>query len=237
MPGHEPRYVALLPAAGVGARMEADTPKQYLPILGRPMLWHALRVFERAPRIVRIHVILSPQDVWWSAHDWRGFDKLSVLRCGGASRAETVLNGLDAIAGDCDPDDWVLVHDAARPCLSDAMLARLMDALAADPVGGLLAVPVADTLKRALVDADRCARAEATVPRAGLWQAQTPQMFRHGLLSRALRAAGSTVTDEASAIERLGLRPRLIESDARNLKVTYPPDIELAGLILGCGRT
>jgi 2-C-methyl-D-erythritol 4-phosphate cytidylyltransferase len=156
-----------------------------------------------------------------------------VLRCGGATRAETVLNGLDAMSKVCAADDWVRVHDAARPCLPDEMLGKLLDEVADDPVGGLLAVPVADTLKRAAADAESGARAEATVPRAGLWQAQTPQMFRHGRLSEALRAAGSDMTDEASAIEQLGLQPRLVESDSRNLKVTYPQDLELAGLILG----
>ena len=155
-----------------------------------------------------------------------------MLRCVGRTLAETVLNGLDAIAKTCSPEDWVLVHDAARPCLPDEMLARLLDEVADDPVGGLLAVPVADTLKRAAADTAHGARAEATVPRAGLWQAQTPQMFRHGTLSQALRSAGSDITDEASAIEQLGLQPRLIESDSRNLKVTYPQDLELAGMIL-----
>jgi 2-C-methyl-D-erythritol 4-phosphate cytidylyltransferase len=158
---------------------------------------------------------------------------LQVLRCGGATRAETVLNGLQAMASVCAPDDWVLVHDAARPCLSDEVLGKLINEVADDPVGGLLAVPVADTLKRAAADAASGARAEATVPRAGLWQAQTPQMFRHGKLVEALRAAGSDITDDASAIEQLGLQPRLVESDSRNLKVTYPQDRELASLILG----
>jgi 2-C-methyl-D-erythritol 4-phosphate cytidylyltransferase len=143
-----------------------------------------------------------------------------------------VLNGLDAISRVCAADDWVLVHDAARPCLPDEMLAKLLDEVAGDPVGGLLAVPVADTLKRAAADTASGARAEATVPRTGLWQAQTPQMFRHGKLTEALRAAGSDMTDEASAIEALGLQPRLVESDNRNLKVTYPQDMELAGMIL-----
>ena len=146
---------------------------------------------------------------------------------------DEVLNGLDAISRICSADDWVLVHDAARPCLPDEMLGKLLDEVADDPVGGLLAVPVADTLKRAAANSESGVRAEATVPRAGLWQAQTPQMFRHGKLVEALRAAGSDMTDEASAIEQLGLQPRLVESDSRNLKVTYPQDLELAGLILG----
>ena len=137
-----------------------------------------------------------------------------------------------SLEGRAGADDWVLVHDAARPCLPDEMLAKLLDEVADDPVGGLLAVPVADTLKRAAADTTSGTRVETTVPRAGLWQAQTPQMFRHGTLVEALRAAGSDMTDEASAIEQLGLQPRLVESDSRNLKVTYPQDLELASLIL-----
>jgi len=181
-----------------------------------------------------LFVVLSPTDKRWNNYAWQGWEeRIEVLRCGGATRAETVLNGLDAMSRICAADDWVLVHDAARPCLPDDMLAKLLDEVADDPVGGLLAVPVADTLKRAASDSASGTRAEATVPRADLWQAQTPQMFRHGMLSQALRTAGADMTDEASAVEQLGLQPRLIESDSRNLKVTYPQDLELAALILG----
>jgi len=195
-----------------------------------PMIAHAMMVLAREPRIAKLFVVLSPTDKRWNNYEWQGWEeRIGVLRCGGATRAETVLNGLDAIAKVCAADDWVLVHDAARPCLPAESLSRLLDEVADDAVGGLLAVPVADTLKRA----DAESRVEATVPRAGLWQAQTPQMFRHGTLTEALRKAGSDMTDEASAIEQLGLRPRLVESDSRNLKVTYPQDLELAGLILG----
>lgn len=224
---------ALIPAAGAGTRMGGMIEKQYLDLNAVPMIAHAMMVLARAPRIERIFVVLSPTDKRWSNYAWQGWEeRIEVLRCGGKTRAETVLNGLDAIAKTCAPDDWVLVHDAARPCLPDDMLAKLLDEVADDPVGGLLAVPVADTLKRVAADAANGARAEATVPRAGLWQAQTPQMFRHGTLTEALRAAGSDMTDEASAIERLGLKPKLVESDSRNLKVTYPQDLELAGMIL-----
>lgn len=224
---------ALIPAAGIGTRMGGMIEKQYLDLNAVPMIAHAMMVLARAPRIERIFVVLSPTDKRWNNYAWQGWEeRIEVLRCGGKTRAETVLNGLDAIAKTCAPDDWVLVHDAARPCLPDDMLAKLLDEVADDPVGGLLAVPVADTLKRAAADAANGARAEATVPRAGLWQAQTPQMFRHGTLTEALRAAGSDMTDEASAIERLGLTPKLVESDSRNLKVTYPQDLELASMIL-----
>lgn len=227
------RFYALIPAAGSGSRMGGAVEKQYLDLNAVPMIAYAMMVLAREPRIERIFVVLSPTDRRWNNYAWQGWEeRIEVLRCGGRTRAETVLNGLDAIAKVCAPDDWVLVHDAARPCLSDDMLAKLIDEVADDPVGGLLAVPVADTLKRASNDTTAGVRAEATVPRAGLWQAQTPQMFRHGKLTEALRAAGSDMTDEASAIEQLGLQPRLVESDSRNLKVTWPQDLELASLIL-----
>ncbi|MCA1925866.1 MAG: 2-C-methyl-D-erythritol 4-phosphate cytidylyltransferase [Thiobacillus sp.] len=227
------KHYALIPAAGSGTRMGGMIEKQYLDLNGVPMIAHAMMVLARQPRVERIFVVLSPADKRWNNFEWQGWeDRIEVLRCGGRTRAETVLNGLDAIAGICAPDDWVLVHDAARPCMPDDMLAKLLDEIASDPVGGLLAMPVADTLKRAVAGTSGGARAETTVPRAGLWQAQTPQMFRHGMLSRALRAAGSDMTDEASAIEQLGLQPRLVESDSRNLKVTWPQDLALAGMIL-----
>jgi 2-C-methyl-D-erythritol 4-phosphate cytidylyltransferase len=229
------KFYALLPAAGTGSRMAGGAlndnaaPKQYLPLNGIPLIAHALSVLAREPRIAKLFVAISPDDAWWDNYEWRGWEgRLQVLRCGGATRADTVLNGLRAMAEWCAADDWVLVHDAARPCLPQESLTLLLDEVADDPVGGLLAVPVADTLKRA----DAESRSEATVPRAGLWQAQTPQMFRHGTLSDALRAAGPDTTDEASAIERLGLRPKLVECDSRNLKVTYPQDLRLASLIL-----
>jgi len=228
------KFYALIPAAGSGSRMGGSIEKQYMPLNSVPMIAHAMMVLAREPRLSKIFVVLSPTDKRWNNYAWQGWEeRIEVLRCGGATRAETVLNGLDAISRVCAADDWVLVHDAARPCLPDEMLGKLLDEVADDQVGGLLAVPVADTLKRAAPESASGARAEATVPRAGLWQAQTPQMFRHGKLVEALRAAGSDMTDEASAIEQLGLQPRLVESDSRNLKVTYPQDLELAGLILG----
>ncbi|MDP1927591.1 MAG: 2-C-methyl-D-erythritol 4-phosphate cytidylyltransferase [Thiobacillus sp.] len=228
------KYYALIPAAGSGSRMGGSIEKQYMPLNSVPMIAHAMMVLAREPRLAKIFIVLSPTDKRWNNYAWQGWEeRIEVLRCGGATRAETVLNGLDAIAKVCAADDWVLVHDAARPCLSDELLGKLLDEVTNDPVGGLLAVPVADTLKRAAADTASGARAEVTVPRAGLWQAQTPQMFRHGKLVEALRAAGSGMTDEASAIEQLGLQPRLVESDNRNLKVTYPQDMELASLILG----
>lgn len=228
-----PRHFALLPAAGVGARMGAGHPKQYLEIHGRPMIWHAIRAFEQHPRIARIHVVLSAEDGWWESYDWSDFRKLTVLRRGGVTRAESVLNGLAAMAEDVAADDWVLVHDAARPCLTQALLDKLLGELADDPVGGILAAPVADTLKREGGKDEKKGRIAETVPRSGLWGAQTPQMFRHGQLREALEKAGNQVTDEASALEFLGLAPKLVESDLGNLKVTFPRDLEMARLLLG----
>jgi 2-C-methyl-D-erythritol 4-phosphate cytidylyltransferase len=214
--------------------MGATHPKQYLDIHGRPMIWHAIRAFEQHAAISRVFVVISAQDEWWTGYDWSAFTKLSVLRCGGETRAESVLNGLRACAREVRADDWMLVHDAARPCLSQALLDKLLAELDSDPVGGILAAPVADTLKRQTADG----RIAETVPRAGLWGAQTPQMFRHAQLMQALETVGGegggkNVTDEASAIEALGLSPKLVESDLTNLKVTYPRDLDVAVWLLG----
>lgn len=212
--------------------MGAAHPKQYLAIHGRPMLWHAIRAFERHAAISRVFVVISAQDGWWDSYDWSDFTKLTVLRCGGETRAESVLNGLRACADAVAADDWMLVHDAARPCLSQVLLDKLLAELDSDPVGGILAAPVADTLKRQTPGLGAECRIAETVPRAGLWGAQTPQMFRHALLQRALEQVGSEVTDEASAIEALGLSPQLVESDLTNLKVTYPRDLDVAAWLL-----
>jgi 2-C-methyl-D-erythritol 4-phosphate cytidylyltransferase len=196
------------------------------------MIWHAINAFEQHAAITRIYVVISQQDEWWDSYVWSAFSKLIILRCGGATRAESVLNGLRACAADVNADDWMLVHDAARPCLSAELLDKLLVQLESDPVGGILATPVADTLKRQTADG----HIAATVPRAGLWGAQTPQMFRHGLLLRALECVGRDVTDEASAIEALGLAPKLVESDLTNLKVTYPRDLEVAAWYVERGK-
>ena len=223
-----PRYFAIVPAAGSGSRFAAEKPKQYLNLLARPLIYHALAALVGCPEIERVWVVLSPDDKEWDRHDWSGLGhKLETLRCGGATRADSVGNGLKAAAMVAAEDDWVLVHDAARPCLSREMLAALISELADDPVGGILAVPVADTLKRA----DPEQRVAATEPRDGLWQAQTPQMFRYGMLRDALEQCRA-VTDEAGAIEALGHKPKLVRGDATNLKVTYPADLALAAMIL-----
>ncbi len=223
-----PRYFAIVPAAGSGSRFGAEKPKQYLSLLGRPLIFHTLAALVACPEIERVWVVLSPDDPYWLQYDWSELGaKLETVRCGGATRAESVSNGLQAAAMVAAEDDWVLVHDAARPCLSAEMLATLFVDLADDPVGGILAVPVADTLKRA--DAEQ--RVAATEPRDGLWQAQTPQMFRYGRLLEALKNCAA-VTDEAGAIEALGLQPKLVRGDTTNLKVTYPADLALAAMIL-----
>jgi 2-C-methyl-D-erythritol 4-phosphate cytidylyltransferase len=206
--------------------MGSELPKQYLPLAGQPVIAHALNTLCACPGIATVFVVLAPGDTLFHGYDWSHCgDRLQPLYCGGATRAESVSNGL--LASEIEPDDWVMVHDAARPCLTQAHLARLIAELRDDPVGGILAVPVADTLKRA-DDAGRIARTE---DRDGLWQAQTPQMFRAGLLAQALNAARN-VTDEASAIEALGLHPKLVAGDSSNFKVTYPQDMLLAELLL-----
>lgn len=224
------KYYAVIPAAGFGARMGSEVPKQYLPVRGRPLIYYAVAALCACPRIERVFVVLAPGDTLWTGHDWQAFSsRLLPLRCGGSERFESVLNGLRAVQEQVRSEDWVMVHDAARPCLDQTLLDKLIGEVGDDPVGGLLAVPVADTLKRA----DPENRVLATEPRAGLWQAQTPQMFRYGLLLQALTLLDDTVpTDEAQAVEQLGFAPRLVASDARNFKVTYPRDLELAELIL-----
>jgi 2-C-methyl-D-erythritol 4-phosphate cytidylyltransferase len=223
-----PRHYAIVPAAGSGSRFGGERPKQYLDLLGRPLIYHTLAALTACPDIERVWVVLAPDDPWWPQYDWSGLGhKLETVRCGGATRAESVTNGLQAAAMVATDDDWILVHDAARPCLSAAMLERLFTELADDPVGGILAVPVADTVKRA--DAEQ--RVAATEPRDGLWQAQTPQMFRYGQLQKSLKNEIS-VTDEAGAIEAAGLKPKLVRGDSTNLKVTWPADLALAAMIL-----
>jgi 2-C-methyl-D-erythritol 4-phosphate cytidylyltransferase len=219
-------FYALVPAAGSGRRIGNELPKQYLTLAGQPMLAHALHALCACPEISTVFVVLAPDDTVYRSHDWSRFgDKLQPLFCGGEMRSDTVLNGL--LASELEPDDWVLVHDAARPCLTQAHIARLIAELRDDPVGGILAVPVADTLKRA-DDHQRILRTES---RERLWQAQTPQMFRAGLLAQALQQPRD-FTDEASAVEALGLHPRLVLGEPANFKVTYPQDLLLADLLL-----
>jgi 2-C-methyl-D-erythritol 4-phosphate cytidylyltransferase len=222
--------VALIAAAGSGTRMAKGLPKQYVMLNERPMLWYSVDVLCAEAAIDHVCVVLHAQDQSFVQYDWKAYEeRLQVEYCGGPTRAESVLHGLQRLQGRLRDADWVLVHDAARPCLTSELLHRLVSELSEDEIGGLLAIPVADTLKRE-DGAGRCLRTEA---RNLLWQAQTPQMFRYGLLRRALEQEDlSTITDEASAIERLGLHPRLIPGSAANLKVTYAEDAQLAALIL-----
>jgi 2-C-methyl-D-erythritol 4-phosphate cytidylyltransferase len=225
------RRYGLIPAAGQGARLGGETPKQYLDLCGEPMLMHAVRALLSSSLIEVAFVVLSPDDERYATHDWSAFgDRVAPLWCGGATRRDSALNGLVAMANVVNPDDWVLVHDAARPCLARPDVERLIEAVGDDDGGGILAVPLADTLKRA----DEARRIAATEPRERLWLAQTPQLFRHGTLLRALGGAG-VVTDEASAVEALGLRPKLVAGSVRNFKVTFAGDLAIAAALLGEG--
>lgn len=219
-----PRYVALIPAAGVGSRMGAATPKQYIKIAGQPMLRRTIDAFLSCDRIAHTFVVVSAEDGYIDGILPAG--GVTVLRCGGATRMESIRNGLDVLRPQLRDDDHVLVHDAARPGLTAGLIEKLIAQVGDDPAGGLLALPVMDTVKRA------SARLE-TIPREGLWLAQTPQMFSYRLLSEALAACvPGAVTDDASAVEALGYSPRLVEGHPRNLKVTLPSDIRIAEMYL-----
>jgi 2-C-methyl-D-erythritol 4-phosphate cytidylyltransferase len=223
---------ALIPAGGTGTRLKGETPKQYQLLAGKPMLWHAVRCMCRAP-IETVFVVLAPGDALFASFDWSAFEgRLQPLYCGGATRRESVYNGLVATMASLDPDDWVLVHDAARPCLPPQDLAALIQETSGDTIGGILALPASDTVKRVAKDEGGAQRVAGTEDRRQLWLAQTPQMFRYGLLLRALKMADASVTDEASAVERLGLRPRLVAGSRENIKVTYPEDLKIAEAIL-----
>ena len=226
-----PRYFALIPAAGVGARMGAGSPKQDLKIGGKPMLRHTLDAFLSSELVAHTFIVVSPDDPYIDAvapnHG------VTVLRCGGASRMESVRNGLAVLANTLSGSDWVLVHDAARPGLTAELIEKLITGTGDHPAGGLLALPVVDTVKRC-IDGE----ASGTVPRNGLWLAQTPQMFRYQLLREALSAAKDpdSITDDASAVEALGLSPKLVEGHPRNLKVTLPDDIRIAEMYLAVSQ-
>jgi 2-C-methyl-D-erythritol 4-phosphate cytidylyltransferase len=221
----------VVPAAGSGRRFGGGMPKQYLEIGGRSVLRHTLERLAGHARIDGLVVVLAAADPHWPG--WRELRGKPVLACtGGASRAESVRAGLAALPASVRERDWVLVHDAARPCLRADDLDRLFDRGCAHAVGALLAAPVRDTLKRA----DARGEIEASEPRDRLWRALTPQLFRRATLERALEAAiasGSEATDEAMAIERLGLRPLLVEGAEDNIKITTAADLVLAEFLLG----
>ena len=220
------RCFALIPAAGVGARMAADSPKQYLSVAGKPMLRHCVDAFLGSDLIAHTFVVVSPDDRM--AAEVLPDGPVTLLRCGGATRKDTIQNALFELTRLLYDNDWVLVHDAARPGLTPALIDHLITTLDDDAVGGLLALPVVDTVKRRADDA------LTTVARDGLWLAQTPQMFRYRLLRDALAAAtdASVITDDASAIEAMGLQPKLVEGHPCNLKVTLPSDIPIVEMYL-----
>lgn len=226
------RFFALIPCAGHGSRAgtsPSGQAKQYQQIAGLPMVLHTLAAFRQVGRLAQTLVVVAPGDCFFDSMAKAGFD---VAACGGASRADSVRQGLDALleAG-AEADDWMLVHDAARCLVTPEQINQLMDACEHDAVGGLLAHKLADTLKSEGT-LERQGRVAATLDRSDKWLAQTPQMFRIGLLSQALALAGAAVTDESSAIEMLGLAPRLVAGSAQNFKVTYPEDFALAEAIL-----
>ena len=225
-----PRRFALIPAAGAGMRFGGGVPKQYLPLAGSSLLRRSIDALNDAVVLEAVFVVLAPDDKFYAERvgTVRGVE---ALYCGGPTRAESVKNGLAAIGRRAEAEDWVLVHDAARPCVDVTTLNRLLHELEDEPVGGLLAVPLADTLKRAEAGAEL--RAMSTESRDGLWCAQTPQMFRFAILQHAFRNADiARITDEAQAVEALGVRPRLVQGSPSNIKVTYPEDVALAEAIL-----
>lgn len=223
-------YTVILPAAGVGSRFGAALPKQYVLIRGQSVLQHTVNLFAANARIARIVIAVSPEDTHTDGRLTLP-PQAEIRRSGGTSRAQTVANTLNLLLaeGSLDPAETVLVHDAARCCLKQDTLNRLLDALPTAPDGAILALPVADTLKRQNGDQTIA----ETVPRAGLWQAQTPQAFQAALLQQALAAANmQDITDEASAVERLGRKPLLVEGDSANIKLTRPDDALLADWLL-----
>lgn len=227
---HKLRFFAVVPAAGAGRRMATEIPKQYLKVLGKTLLEHTLGQLLIESRFEKIIVPVAAADsVWPTLEISARADVISVV--GGRERCDSVLAGLQALAPFASDDDWVLVHDVARPCITGADIQRLIDVLCDQPVGGLLAVPVSDTIKQV----DERGQVMATVDRQALWQALTPQMFRFGLLKTALErslAAQAVITDEASAIEWLGYQPVVVEGRRDNIKVTRPEDLALVEFYL-----
>jgi 2-C-methyl-D-erythritol 4-phosphate cytidylyltransferase len=220
------RFYALVPCAGTGSRAGTPGPKQYERIAGQPMVWHTLAAFAAVKRIARTLVVVAPGDGFFE----RNPTSALVVPCGGATRAASVANGLYELTRvGASRQDWVLVHDAARCLITPALIDSLIDACAADEVGGLLAQKLSDTLKR-----EEGGRSAQTLDREDKWLAQTPQMFRIGMLMQALERVNNHVTDEAGAIEALGYKPLLVPGATQNFKVTFPGDFALAeGLLKG----
>lgn len=233
----QPRYFALIACAGVGARAGLAWPKQYQPLVGKPLVLHTLAAFVACPALAGVLVVVAPGDDFFSTHALPG---VAVADVGGATRALTVQSGLAALRVNfaARDSDWVLVHDAARCLITPQQIQALITACQGDAVGGLLAQPLADTLKQ--TDPNVPNRAAATVARTGKWLAQTPQMFKLGLLDQALASAqeyragqrAEQITDEASAVEALGFAPLLVDAGGPNLKVTFAEDFAVAQAIL-----
>ena len=223
-PTSNPGFWALIPCAGTGARSGADGPKQYQALAGKPMVAHTLAAFTQVPRITQTTVVVAADDDFLASRS----ATVSIAPCGGPTRAASVFNGLIFLL-QCGaaPEDWVLVHDAARCLITPEQINTLIDACAQDEVGGLLAHKLPDTLK-----SEVGGRVAATLERSDKWLAQTPQMFRLGALVDALQQAGDQVTDESSAMEAMGLQPKLVPGSAQNFKVTYPEDFALAEAVL-----
>ena len=227
----EPTYRVVVPAAGTGRRMASNTPKQYLPLADKTVIEHTLDALFACSRITSIVVAVAADDDIWPAIAERYRQRPLESVTGGDERCHSVLNALEHLSHTGLDDNWVLVHDAARPCVRSADIDHLIDTLAGDTTGGLLGVPVADTMKQV----DAAARVEQTVTREGLWHALTPQMFRLDLLRDALQQAQANdrlVTDEAAAMELAGHRPRMVQGHRDNIKITLPADLALAAFYL-----
>lgn len=225
-----PRYWVVVPAAGFGSRMGSTVPKQYLSLLGKTVLEHTLERWVAMARIESLVVVVAQDDPYWPTMALKQHQKIKTV-IGGMERGHSVLNGLRFLQQYADPNDWVLVHDAARPCVRHSDVTQLIDAVKKHPVGGLLAYPAQDTMKRAQVTSSATVEVVETVKRQNLWHALTPQIFRFNTLLSALSSAmdrGLVITDESAAIEYAGLSPLLVPGARDNVKITYPEDLALA---------
>ena len=223
------RIWAVIPAAGVGKRYSSDIPKQYLPLSGIPVLLHSINKLVKLDEIEEILVVLNPEDTFWEKLNF-SHPKVKAIH-GGLQRCNSVNSALEELSGKAKKGDWVLVHDAVRPCISDSDLKKITSIVNDEEVGGLLAFPILDTIK----EVGENLEVQKTIPRENLWSAMTPQIFRYEVLKQALDAAimaGESVTDEASAIEAIGLTPRIIQGEKTNIKITHPSDMVLAESII-----